>query len=215
MVEFPLKYYRWVPIILVCPIMGSGETMLITTYSCVRSYAVDNKQIENIKIFDETGVVFETKRGWFEHKHGEDRRGTRDVRSIEFPDIKRRVKENFKHKEPYRLKNTLYIPAALVEFKPLGEKLALETETEKHYHQHYSLKLTCTLFAYDFEADTDYGDLKERSLEITSSRFTRTEKTDFGAQVLEAQNMLNAKDVNISKYDLEKILAHFTIEPKG
>ncbi len=179
---------------------------------CLRTYVCDNKKIENIKIFNTSGVVYESGQGWLERKSSMDSNySSRDVIQLELPGLKRKVKENFAIKHPYRIKDVIYIPASLVKFKSLGEHLVLETETDKHYHKYYSVTLKCRLHSYDFEKDTDYDELLQRTVMVSTRYYTKTEKTPLGTLVASIK-----EKTGVGSWDIEQILEHYNIvEKKG
>lgn len=178
--------------------------------NCLRTYVCDNKKIENIKIFNTSGVVYETGQGWFEYQ--EEKKpfsSSRDVTHIELPGLKRKIKEDFSVKHPYRIKDTIYIPASMVAFKPLGEKMVLEELMIALFRFCFSITLKCRLYSYDFEKDLDYDELKERTIAVTSRHYTKTELTPLGTLVASIK-----EKTGIGGWEIEKILEHYDIVEK-
>lgn len=68
--------------------------------NCFRYYVVAGREIGSIKIYNESGVIYETIQGWFQYSSFE------DVISIELDkEVKRANKRNFNRKDNYIVKD--------------------------------------------------------------------------------------------------------------
>lgn len=189
---------------------------------CFRPLYIDDKQLSNIIFYDESGILYESHQGWLE-LNGQDTielhlPEVRNARTIN-PDNKDcfivKSKEDYK-KDCY----TLYIYADgtnIVVSKPI-ERIHLETKTETNYKLVYDVIVPHIIPVpkLNEQGELKYEDshLITTATKMFSRYYSKSVPTDFGKQVDEISEVFKSRNINLTSYDVEKILENFTIERK-
>lgn len=170
----------------------------------------NGKTIEQIIFYDETGEVFTVPSPWF---------GTasnNEFKRIFFPeDIKNRRKVDFSRNEFFTAEhpiswktgkhNTLFIPAKKVGLKCLGEKLTFKNATDRNYQTHYKFSAI---------AEKKRGGEGAQTYELEMTGLYRIEKTELGEKCQQIAELAKTQDVNLSSYDIERLLKVLDISTK-
>lgn len=180
----------------------------------------------NILFHNGEKVVYESTQGWLEakmEKYGQ------DIVEIELQSLRKANKIDFTKKDNFYITNRgsswnkgteLYIYAGeeVVITEP-KEFLALETETEKNYLYEYTvngLRVKIRENTYDKNTDT-HGKIEKYLTEfkLHSRGYHKQTLTSLGEKVERITAAIKEKSkVDISAYDIERILEHFDIVEK-
>lgn len=183
--------------------------------ACYRPYSVNGKHIAEIKIYFGNEVLFTVNRGWLEHND----RSSYDILEVcGIHEVLKRNKPKFdgKHfivkkteQSAYKSETeyTLYICARVEKIK---EFLDFETETEKHYKTAYKLFLSGVISVPDKEVYEGKWTWKQTVIPvIILNGDYRSELKPLGVEIETITKHLKAQDVDVSRYDFEKILKYY------
>ena len=194
-----------------------------------RPYYADGTEIKNIKIYKEGKVILTTVCGWLQHhgiKYGEDA----TTIFLETP-VKRSTKlnlnrtDNFilkERKEPHSVYNsydkgyTLYIHESNAKIKQMEEKLSYETDTNKSYEIPYEITIPHERLIYGGEKD-NLGEpiySYKRFEKLIEVKHSRTKQKPFGKLAENTFNELKEKNIDIDRYNVEKLLRHYNLIKK-
>lgn len=186
-----------------------------------RLYYYKKYEIENIKIYKDGKILFETKHGWFEHHYSSDK--STDVTTIYLKDkVKRSTKLNLQRKDNFIIKEqasigfeqksyTLYIHESNANISELPETIDWETDTEKHFVIPYILNIPHNRMVYQKENNELTNDIR---FSIIEHKYSRREKTPFGKKVDEMKKKLEEHIYNIGTFETANLLKHYDIIPK-
>lgn len=182
-------------------------------------------QIDRMHFFNsETGtILFST--GWF--NNGGSNNQTPKV-TFPFSISKKREQDLTKNVAFYmpmvskysfdKGKIDLFIPIQLLpDFKEVKKVFRFETETAKHYQDEYSFNLLAIRKLYrlnEMEQLESYSGPEEVQ-EIKATGQYMQELKPFGEKVKEVTEKLNASGLDVSKYDIEKILTVYDMQLKA
>jgi len=164
-------------------------------YRGLRPYYIEDRQVIEINIYNSVTkeVVLKINRGWFEQSSG-------DIEEITVNELIKRLKPKFDGKSfwipiksNYEKVCALYIgdEATLIDF---GEKIDFTTVESVHYHTPVTIELNDRKFT-------------------VNTKF-RSELTDFGAYVERVKADFVKKGIDISTYDLRKMLELYDLKEK-
>lgn len=175
-------------------------------------------EVNNVNIYDKGQVVCSFR--WLS-----DNGSNNDYPLLQIDgDIKKKIKIDLTKDEFFYIRANkpnkaesvydVYIPASLVLYVRGKEVLDWKTKTEKHYKVNHSISLP--LFSKKECYLDENKEAKWRTVEhsgvLSFQLHGRFEVTEFGdtCQAI-ADNLRKKENMDISQYDIEKILKHYTI----
>ena len=176
-------------------------TNILTVQSCLNPFFIEDRQIKKIRFFNESGVVFSTRSGWFGCNNnfigGLDIPETISKRKIDFSikkcffvPVKGQYYEKGKYAELY-----LYID---------GEQIKLIDRYESQK------KMGATdIWTYDNITVEICGHV------INENIVKKVEKNDFGQRVEAMEKELKEEGIKIDSYYLEKLMIKYDLIKKG
>jgi len=170
-------------------------------------YNVDGLQLKRIVLFNENGIIFVNKQGWFGNCSCAD---IVELNIDGVDEVKRRRKENFKNvevfmmteKEDYGNENegVLYIHEDLLTL----ERCDPETET---YDTHYSVYNVYVL----------HGSFKTHLEEVNQIKvkiYKKSSETKFGKQVKEMEKELEDNGIHVGSFNLSNLMKKYHLTKK-
>lgn len=185
-----------------------------------RYYVVEGKEIGSIKIYNQSGVIYETISGWFELNSLE------DVTSIELDkEVKRANKLNFNRKDNFIIKNEsnsyfikydLYIHESEFESIKHFQKVVIDNAdyVQRANFSELTFKHEFTYQKYNYNKETKkgyYTSEKAKTLTQLNGYYLPRELKDHGKQKERIKEKLqNMLHVNyISDCDIEQFMKEF------
>lgn len=170
--------------------------------TCYNPFFVEGYEIKKIHLYDDNGVIFSTRQGWFSGDHSYN-----EFDYLEIPDVKRRLKIDLAKKECFftSVKGEwyekgkfceMYLYVDGVDIKLLDKILKSENMTHSEIWDSVT---------YTFEI---------KGVEIKQEILKEIKKTPFGLKVENLENELEGLNIKISKYDIERILQHYEVIKK-
>lgn len=194
--------------------------------NCFRYYVVAGREIGSIKIYNESGVIYETISGWFEFDNLE------DVTSIELSkEVKRANKLNFNRKDNFIIKNDsnqffikydLYLHESEFESINHFQKVVIDNAdyVQRANFAELTFKHEFTYKKYNYNKETKkgyYTDEKARTLTQLNGYYLPREFKEHGQQKKRIREKLqNMLHVNyISDCDVEQFMKEFKEVKEG
>ena len=188
--------------------------------NCLRYYVVTGREIGSIKIYNQSGVIYETNCGWFKFNSLE------DVTSIELSkEVKRANKVNFNRKDNYIVKDDsdqyyikycLYLHESEFESIKYFQKVVIDNAdyTQRANFSELTFKHEFTYKKYNYNKEAKksyYTDEKARTLTQLNGYYLPRELKDHGKQKKRIREKLeNMLHVNyISDGDIEQFMKEF------
>ena len=188
--------------------------------NCLRHYVAVGREIGSIKIYNESGVIYETNCGWFKFNSLE------DVTSIELSkEVKRANKVNFNRKDNYIVKDDsdqyyikycLYLHESEFESIKYFQKVVIDNAdyTQRANFSELTFKHEFTYKKYNYNKEAKksyYTDEKARTLTQLNGYYLPRELKDHGKQKKRIREKLeNMLHVNyISDSDIEQFMKEF------
>lgn len=185
-----------------------------------RYYLVAGREIGSIKIYNESGVIYETISGWFEYNNLE------DVTSIELSkEVKRANKINFNRKDNFIIKNEsnqffikydLYLHESEFESINHFQKVVIDNADyiQRANFAELTFKHEFTYQKYNYNRETKQGyytDEKARTLTQLNGYYLPRELKDHGKQKERIKEKLqNILHINyVSDYDMDQFMKEF------
>lgn len=176
-------------------------TDILTTQPLFNPFFVEDRQIKKIVFYNDSGVVFETRSGWFGNNNN-----FRDGFNI--PDATLRRKVDFTRKEcfytstqgEYYERNRKF---AILYLYIDGEKIKQLDKSE--YKTQMSDSQVWYYERFEFDILGQY---------INEHVVKKIEKTDFGRQVEEMEKKLEEMHIKINSYDLTLLMKKFDLVEK-
>ena len=179
---------------------------LITVKSRVdyfRPYGIDQFEVSNIKIYNSSGIKYETNSGWFEDLKNKFRK---DIKEIQISQPVKRNKENLTRNENFYIKThkgyyvdewdkkkiTLYIHESEASLKLL-EKQVLEYKTDKK------------------DVRSDIYELNVNGQKFNVTMNTTYTTTSFGHQIDAQMKEFKDLQIKITEYELTNIMKHYKL----
>lgn len=173
-------------------------------------YFFNGLQIENIKFFDKSGVLFSVK--WFT-----DSGSNNKYPEIELPeDIKRKNKIIFDKDVFFYVKGRdnydLYLPINKINHSFTGEKLHYKTDTHTHYYSTVEIELLSVKEMHRINKETDKLEyyLSEKKPHLIEVRYNyRSEQTKLGNKIQRIKEKANQHlgiHGKLSSYQIEELI---------
>lgn len=186
----------------------------------LRYYVVAGREIRSIKIYNESGVIYETIQGWFQYNNFE------DVTSIELDkEVKRANKLNLNRKDNFIIKNEsnsyfikydLYIHESEFENIKHFQKVVIDNADyiQRANFSELTFKHEFTYQKYNYNKEAKegyYTSEKARTLTQLNGYYLPRELKDHGQQKKRIREKLqNMLHVNyISDCDIEQFMKEF------
>lgn len=185
-----------------------------------RYYVVAGREIGTIKVYNQSGVIYETIQGWFQYNNFE------DVISIELSkEVKRANKVNFSRKDNFIIKNEsssyfieydLYIHESEFESIKHFQKIVIDNAdyVQRANFAELTFKHEFTYKKYNYNKEAKQGyytDEKAKTLTQLNGYYLPRELKDHGKQKERIKEKLqNMLHVNyISDCDIEQFMKEF------
>lgn len=173
----------------------------LTTQPLFNPFFVEDRQLKKIVFYNDSGVVFETRSGWFGSNNNF--RG-----GFNIPDAVLRRKIDFTRKECFYVST----PG---EYYERGRKFAIlylyiDGEKIKQLDRAEYEKQMCESQVWHYER-FEFDILDQY---INEHIVTKIEKTDFGRQVEEMEKKLEELHIKINSYDLTQLMKKFDLIEK-
>ena len=199
------------------------HTTIIRNCGFISCYQVDGREVNKIRIFDKTGIRFETSSGWFERKEYPNR-----IPAFMLPERPvRKLKENLTVSYPYYISDKdapsyeknrviLYLPAEMVSFKDTGEIVLFDMEERISYANSCEITIhaQCSEYVKDENSLDGFkyitGEFKDITIQ-EHTRVTREELKQLGKDIEELEASFKQLGIIVNSYEIGRILKNFTV----
>lgn len=202
------------------------NTTIIKNAGFISCYLIDGREVNRMRIFDKSGILFETSAGWFERKEYPNR-----IQAFMLPKCPvRKLKENLTVSYPYYLSDKdapsyeksrviLYIPAEMVSFKNTGEIVLFDFEDRTSYSNSCEITLhaQCQEYVKDENSLDGFKYIEDEFKTITiqqHTRITREELKQLGKDIAHLEGQFKQLGIKVNQYEVEQILKNFTVTKK-
>ena len=189
----------------------------LTTVKGLKILYMEGKEISNIIIYGNGKELYRSNQPYITIVD-ENNREYDSKEIILVGDIKRANKINLDRKDNYYVVDKenkyfsdkgyiLYIHESEIKINNVTEKVALKLKHVVNYKKIFNVTLKGNIKykAYDKELH-DYVSLVKNNVNITQRFYSKCELTEYGKKIKEIEEFLKNINVNINRYELEKII---------
>lgn len=189
----------------------------LTTVKGLKILYMEGKEISNIIIYGNGKELYRSNQPYITIVD-ENNREYDSKEIILVGDTKRANKINLDRKDNYYVVDKenkyfsdkgyiLYIHESEIKINNVTEKVALKLKHEVNYKKIFNITLKGNIKykSYDKELH-DYVSLVKNNVNITQRFYSKCELTEYGKKIKEIEEFLKNINVNINRYELEKII---------